>query len=245
MTKALHEAKVHTSWINPNQPYDDAISKFIARILDPDESRTFLEDFQAFHARIREFGMINSLAQTVSSRSAAPGVPDFYQGTELWDLNLVDPDNRRPVDFAERRSLLEKKPASLQELIAARLDGRIKMFVTQRTLALRRDHPDLFAQGEYLPMEATGPRREQILCFARKREGRAVLVVTPRLLVGVTPQGETPFVANLWKDTDLVLGDLPGRWWNVFTEKEILAENQTLRIDRLLTSMPVCVLVSL
>ena len=113
MVKALHEAKVHTSWINPDTAYDDAVGEFIARILDEAASRAFLEDFRAFQRRVSHFGLFNSLAQTLL-KLASPGVPDIYQGTELWDFSLVDPDNRRPVDYERRRRLLADLQAAAE-----------------------------------------------------------------------------------------------------------------------------------
>lgn len=242
MTKALHEAKVHTSWINPNQPYDDAITRFIASILDPALSGEFLKDFMLFHQRVREFGVINSLAQTVI-KMTAPGVPDFYQGTELWDLNLVDPDNRRPVDYAVRRSGLNAgRPR--KDFGQSPTDARNKLFIIQRGLKLRRDYADLFAKGSYEPLTVTGPLRDHVVAFARLHGGHAVIVVTPRLLVGVTPVGHSPFDAAKWAETAIVLGDLPDRWRDAFTAETITEERQTLRVDQLLTQLPVCVLIS-
>ncbi len=237
LVKALHEAKVHTSWINPNQPYDDAAAQFLAKILDPAQSREFLEDFQAFHERVRDFGMVNSLAQTVL-KIAAPGVPDFYQGTELWDLSLVDPDNRRPVDYELRQRSLESMP-SVAELVESRADGRIKLFVTQRGLAVRREHAELFAQGDYVPLEATGPMRDHVLSFARVHEGRAVVAVVPRLLVGVT---ESPFSAQYLQGTSLPLGTLGGRWRDAFTNETCGAE--PLGLERVLAKLPVSILIA-
>src|SRR3989441_731527 len=165
LLKAVHEAKTHTSWINPDVRYDEAIVAFAEALLDPTRSQAFLDDFTAFQARVAHFGALNSLAQTLI-KITAPGVPDFYQGTELWDLSLVDPDNRRPVDWALRRRLLgelERALASTSDragfafgLFKEKEDGRVKLYLIREALALRRARPALFAAGEYRPLEARG-----------------------------------------------------------------------------------------
>ena len=177
MLKALHEAKVHTSWINPNAEYDDAIQEFVGRILDAGTNCEFLDDFRAFQRRIGHYGLLNSLSQTLL-KLASPGVPDTYQGTELWDFSLVDPDNRRPVDYGRRQQMLgdlrsaaETPGVDLRELArdlaAAKEDGRIKLFITYRTLQCRRDHPGLLSSGEYIPLAAEGSKAAHLFAFAR------------------------------------------------------------------------------
>src|SRR4029453_4278981 len=158
LLKAVHEAKSHTSWINPNVRYNEAIARFGEAILDPARSPHFLKDFVAFQARIAHFGTLNSLAQTLV-KLTAPGVPDFYQGSELLDLNLVDPDNRRPVDWLLRRDMLDEliratapgcdRAALAQELMKAKDAGRAKLHVIREALACRRAPPALFREGEY------------------------------------------------------------------------------------------------
>src|SRR5262249_7698229 len=191
LMKAVHEAKSHTSWINPDLRYDRAIAAFAEAVLDPARSQPFLDDFQAFHARVAHFGALNSLAQTLI-KITAPGVPDFYQGTELWDLNLVDPDNRRPVDWALRRRLLGGLRHALAatpdrasvafELFKSKDDGRVKLPLIAEALAFRRAHPALFASGDYRPLEAHGTLAEHVCAFARVTEAGAALTVVPRLL---------------------------------------------------------------
>ena len=196
MLKALHEAKVHTSWINPNAEYDDAIQEFVGRILDEGGNRQFLDDFRAFQRRISHYGLLNSLSQTLL-KLASPGVPDTYQGTELWDFSLVDPDNRRPVDYERRRRMLrdlrsaaETPGGDLRELardlVAAKEDGRIKLFVTYRTLQCRRDHPGLLSAGEYIPLAAEGSKAAHLFAFARgrgcPRRGRGTATRRPACL---------------------------------------------------------------
>jgi len=230
LLKALHEAKVHTSWINPNPDYDNAVVVFLGRILDEGTNRTFLDDFRAFQRQISHFGLFNSLAQTLL-KLAAPGVPDTYQGTELWDFSLVDPDNRRPVDYARRRQMLEDlRSAALaaggdfrelaRRLVATKEDGRIKLYLTDRVLHCRRDHPGLLSAGEYLPIAADGAKAGHVFAFARRAHDQWALVAVPRLVARLAPDTTRPPVGDaVWEDTRLILSetDPAVRWYNVFT----------------------------
>ena len=167
-------------WINPNARYDETLARFVDAILDPARSSRFLDDFTTFQARIAHFGALNSLAQTLV-KITAPGVPDFYQGTELWDLSLVDPDNRRPVDWGQRRRLLAELQAAIvaaadraalaQELVKTREDGRVKMFLIREALALRARRRALFERGDYRPLEVHGAWAEHVCAFARVARG--------------------------------------------------------------------------
>ncbi|MBI2821201.1 MAG: malto-oligosyltrehalose synthase [Acidobacteria bacterium] len=236
MQKATREAKVHTSWINPHEEYDAAVAGFAARILDDRASSRFLDDFRIFQARVAFFGRLNGLAQTVL-KLTCPGVPDLYQGTELWDLNLVDPDNRGPVDYRLRRRLLaglrrrcaqstrkagqdHRLPVLARELLDSGHDGRIKLYLVFKTLDFRRRHRELFSQGSYLPLEARGEKRDHLCAFVRELPRRAVVVVTPRLMVGLTGGVAQPPVGEaVWRDTRLELPpDHAGLGYkNVFT----------------------------
>jgi (1->4)-alpha-D-glucan 1-alpha-D-glucosylmutase len=227
--KAVHEAKSHTSWINPNTRYDEALARFLEAILDPARASAFLEDFCAFHARIAYFGALNSLAQ-VLVKVAAPGVPDFYQGTELWDLSLVDPDNRRPVDFAHRRRLLTEietalaagEPATLaQELLKTLDDGRIKMYVIRQALALRRARAALFATGRYRALEVRGPFADHVCAFARIGDGGVALTIVPRLLARRGLE-TAPVGPEYWADTAVEIPADAGRHFvNVLTGERL------------------------
>jgi (1->4)-alpha-D-glucan 1-alpha-D-glucosylmutase len=231
MVKAAKEAKVHTSWINPSEAYDEALRTFVARVLDPAPGNRFLVDFAVFHEPIARLGMVNSLAQTML-KIAAPGVPDFYQGTEFWDLSLVDPDNRRPVDWPARRAALDDLTARgrtgdlaglARELVATWPDGRIKLLVTLRALACRRASPELFAEGEYLPLQGRGAHGDHLCAFARRHGGRAVVVVAPRLTAALTKQAaRLPLGAETWEDTAAIgPSGLAGHYVDVFTGAEI------------------------
>ncbi len=216
MQKAIHEAKVHTSWINPHREYDEAIRQFVANILDDKLSRRFLDDMRSFQKQISHLGLFNSLSQTLS-KIVSPGVPDTYQGTELWDFSLVDPDNRRPVDYELRQRLLgdlrgrfalggDALVELARELAATKEDGRIKMYVVWRALHARRAHPGLFAEGEYVPLEAVGSRRDNVVALVRRREAEAAVVVVPRLITRlVAGPNEQPVGAAAWQDTAVVL----------------------------------------
>jgi (1->4)-alpha-D-glucan 1-alpha-D-glucosylmutase len=259
MLKALHEAKVHTSWANPNPTYDDAVQQFVARILDEKTNAAFLLDFRTFQRRISHYGLFNSLAQTLLKISS-PGVADTYQGTELWDFSLVDPDNRRPVDYERRRQMLQDLQARIapgqdrrplaRELTGAREDGRIKLYVTWQGLLCRRDHPGLFAAGDYLPAAAAGARAEHLFSFVRRQDANVAIVAVPRLLTRLVPRMEDlPLGREVWQDTRLLLHDIdPGlRFRNVFTGEDLaLTEQQGQRgfaLADLFASFPVALLV--
>jgi len=235
LLKALHEAKVHTSWINPNPDYDAAAVEFVRRILDEGTNLPFLDDLRGFQAQISHFGLLNSLSQSLL-KLAAPGVPDTYQGTETWDFSLVDPDNRRAVDYARlRRMLQDLRTAALasggdlrefaRDLVATKEDGRIKLYVTERVLRCRRDHPGLFSSGDYLPISTGGAKAGHLFAFARRAGGRCALVAVPRLMTRLAPDvARPPLGEAIWEDTWLDVSDmdLASRWCNAFTG-EILA----------------------
>jgi (1->4)-alpha-D-glucan 1-alpha-D-glucosylmutase len=211
MEKATREAKVNTSWINPNDAYDEGLRRFVASVLDRRANTAFFEDFIPLQAAVARLGMLNSLSQTLV-KIAAPGVPDVYQGQELWDLSLVDPDNRRPVDYDTREAMLASlaarrdggAAAQAVELVREWTDGRIKLLVTHRALEHRRAHPALYLEGEYLPLHAHGARAAHVVAFARRHGERRVVVVVPRLVAGLF--GDDGFgedAARVWADTEL------------------------------------------
>jgi (1->4)-alpha-D-glucan 1-alpha-D-glucosylmutase len=256
MHKASKEAKVNTSWINPNQPYDDALREFVGRVLD---DFLFRDDFQQFRTKIARYGMYNSLSQTVI-KLTAPGIPDLYQGTELWDFSLVDPDNRRPVDYDRRRQLLltlqsqvsaagNNRLPLVRELLETWEDGRIKLYLTQQTLIYRREHPDLFRAGGYIPLEAIGQRQEHLCAFARRHGGKTLVVVAPRLLSQVVPDPmEPPLGTEVWAETWLALlpdsNDRP--YQNFLTGERITPQLQggrwCLSLGEILANFPVALL---
>jgi (1->4)-alpha-D-glucan 1-alpha-D-glucosylmutase len=229
MQKAVHEAKVHTSWINPNPPYDEAVQQFVARTLDPQVSGAFLEDLRAFQRRVSHFGLFNALAQALL-KLTAPGVPDTYQGTEVWDFSLVDPDNRRPVDYERRQRMLAElagppQPQRARALTAAKEDGRIKLYLTSRALRCRAEQAELFTAGEYLPLDVEGARKDHVFAFARRHEQRWAVVAVPRLLTRLLAgPSALPLGRAVWHDTTLVLPkEAPPRLRHVFTGETLEA----------------------
>jgi (1->4)-alpha-D-glucan 1-alpha-D-glucosylmutase len=256
MTKALRESNVHTSWLSPDEEYEEAVQRFVRTILDPRRAGPFLDAFVPFQARVAELGIYNSLAQLII-KITAPGIPDFYQGAELWDLSLVDPDNRRPVDYAHRRHLLKElmcprdvdDRATAAELFAHRMDGRIKMFVTARALAARRRLRDAF-NGEYVPLRTTGERSGSVFAFARRHGSEYAVTCVPRLVASVIPDAAGSPPGAVWLDTRVELpDDAPSAFRDVLTGSTIVAERggtstATVAAGTLFELLPVALLVA-
>jgi (1->4)-alpha-D-glucan 1-alpha-D-glucosylmutase len=218
MIKSMREAKIHSNWAAPDDTYEGAVIGFIRDALDTTRRNIFLEAFLPFQETVARIGMINGLAQALL-KLTSPGVPDIYQGCELWNFSLVDPDNRRPVDYALRRTLLgevERLYEDMQEggevaigtLLDRWRDGAVKLAVTWRTLRLRAERPELFTRGDYQPLEATGEKAAHICAFARISGDDAVVVAVPRLVGAL---GIGPDFTSDWGDTILPLP--PGRRW--------------------------------
>jgi (1->4)-alpha-D-glucan 1-alpha-D-glucosylmutase len=195
--KAAREGKEQTSWLNPHENYEAGLKRFIGRILDPAISGAFLESIAGLAQRVARLGALNSISQ-LTLKATMPGVPDFYQGTEFWDLALVDPDNRRPVDFAARRAALGSLRAPDWDMLAQNwTDGRLKLAWTAHLLKLRTELADVFTLGDYQPLEVSGPHREHIVAFARRHGRAAAIVVVARHFASfcdggrVWPHGET------------------------------------------------------
>ncbi len=250
MIKAIREAKVHTAWLKPDEGYENGIRGFIDRILSADPGNPFLTDFLPFQRKIAHYGRINSLAQTLI-KIAAPGVPDFYQGDELWDLNLVDPDNRRPVDYSKRRSILrdirkrERTDVSglIRELLQTPEDGRVKLFLTAGGLGARTKMADLFQLGSYVPLTAAGERRANVMPFARVHEGTMAVAVVPRFTTGIVTEGGYPLGEETWGATTIHLPEKsPSLWKDVFTGAEVRRENE-VPVAEVLNTFPVALLI--
>jgi (1->4)-alpha-D-glucan 1-alpha-D-glucosylmutase len=248
MAKATKEAKVHTSWVRPDAAYDRAVQSFVEGVLTPQASKEFLPDLQRFARRIAFFGMLNSVSQLVL-KLTCPGVPDVYQGSELWDLSLVDPDNRRPVDYGLRRHLAqellatEPSTALVRDLFEAGADGRVKMHVLLRVLGLRRAHDALFRTGAYVPLEVVGLKSTHAVVFLRQLDGDVVLVAVSRLHVALCG-GECHLVeAGAWGETEVLvppeLGDR--RWGDVIAGRTITATEGAIPLSDLLGEFPVVV----
>lgn len=239
LLKALREAKVNTSWIQPNEPWEKAVQEFVAKILAPGSGNRFLATFEPFVERLAALGAVNSLSQTVL-KLTCPGVPDLYQGTEIWDFSLVDPDNRRPVDYPSRQEWLASLAgeSSLESLVTNWQDGRIKMFVIRTLLHYRRKNPELFAQGSYAPVAVSGALADCVIAFERTHGGKKVLVVVPRHpgRVGSPPLGEA------WQNT-AVTPSTSTEWTNLLTWQKHTVE-EPLRLAEMLAEFPVAVLAA-
>ncbi len=262
MQKATHEAKVHTSWVNPNPEYDDAVRRFVAAALDPRPDNRFLADFRKLHEQIVDAGLYTSLSQLLL-KLTAPGLPDIYQGQELWDFSLVDPDNRRPVDYdrrdwllAEMESMGAQGPESLQSL-AEHLgrhprDERCKLFVTWRTLQFRHEHDSLFTEGDYLPLQVSGSRADHVCAFARRTNGQLAIIAAPRLFFSLCQpddhsagQHRAPCGPDVWQDTELLLdGADSSHLQNIFTGECVPLHNSRLRLADILTRFPIALLTA-
>ena len=204
--KAAREGKQETSWLNPHEPYEAGVKTFIDRILDRKTSPEFLDALQTLAQRTALLGALNSLSQ-ITLKAAMPGVPDIYQGTELWDFSLVDPDNRRPVDFAGRaKALAALETPDWDVLAQGWRDGRLKFAWTRHLLRLRNEMPDVFTSGDYEPLAVSGPHRDHVIAFARRHGRDAVVVAVARSLAPFTQGGRA------WPRPEAFEGtiDMPG-----------------------------------
>ncbi len=254
-TKALSEAKINLSWISPDPEYIEAIHGFLADILVPHSRgrRTpFVQSLEKLLPQLRLFGGVNSLAQAVL-KATSPGVPDFYQGTELWDLSLVDPDNRRPVDYELRSRMLQLLDTLVEERgVAAAVaevtrdlsDGAIKLWTTTQVLRLRRTHHALFRHGSYAPLHAAGPAEPHVIAHARQHQGTSILVMVPRFACSLMKgKAELP-TGNAWHDWKLPLPtEMQGKFRNIFTGELVTMASQELALSEVFASFPVAVLV--
>jgi (1->4)-alpha-D-glucan 1-alpha-D-glucosylmutase len=257
MSKAVHEAKVNLSWISDDPAYVEALRQFIEKILMAGTSarpNAFLEQMRTFMPAVNFFGAINSLAQRVLMLTS-PGNPDIYQGTELWDFSLVDPDNRRPVDYALRERLLaelDRKaeagdlPALCAELLNNYQDGRIKMWTTMQALRLRRDRRDLFHPGLYRPLPATGAKQHHLVTFAREHNNQVAIVAVPRLSYTLAGGAIRAPLAGLWENTEIPVPPRSAEFLeNIFTGEKIkVTPQRTLLCSEVFAHFPVALLVS-
>lgn len=256
LIKATREAMVHTRWTRPNHEHEDALRNFVARILSPD-AEEFLQDFQRFQEQIAYFGMLNSLAQ-VLLKICAPGIPDFYQGSELWDFRLVDPDNRGSVDFDERIELLTRLSREsvcpekfIRDIGPNWHDGRLKLYLIQKALCWRREHSLLFQEGEFLPLQTRGQGSQNVVVFLRRYQGEHVLIALPRWMSQLSKR--RPDQCGLcwkhfdWKDAEVLLpSGSPSNWESVIDAALVKtatgADRQSLRAESLFQNFPVAFL---
>ncbi|WP_456026334.1 malto-oligosyltrehalose synthase [Pseudomonas capeferrum] len=242
--KALREAKLQSSWSAPNEAYEQGVEAFLSRLLLSEAGsalRTALGN--AAHA-IAAAGAVNSLAQSLL-RITVPGVPDLYQGDEFWDFSLVDPDNRRPVDFSARQQALNTPP-DIPELLSNWRDGRVKQALIAQVLALRKAHPEIFHSGRYTPLEVTGTHAEHVVAFCREHEGKRLLVVVPRWPHRLLENGERPHInAQVWGDTRVKLpfAATTQNWKGLFHTGAV-TPNKELLISAALGDFPVNVFIN-
>ena len=259
MVKAASEAKRNTTWTDPDSTYKERLTQFVADILVGAGAEQFLDDFCGFQQRVARVGVVHSLAQ-VLLKVASPGVADLYQGSEFWDLNLVDPDNRRPVDYETRASRLawtldslnsgRSRATLVREMWRMAWDGAIKQYVVWATFNERRVDPELYLRGSYVAVEAAGTRQENVVAFERCLGDRHVLAVAPRLVAGLMGEdGSTlPIGVETWGDTEVALSDsAPLRWRNRFTDEVVEAfqkdNKSTLRVADVFAVIPLGLLV--
>ncbi|MGH8799019.1 MAG: malto-oligosyltrehalose synthase, partial [Casimicrobiaceae bacterium] len=256
MRKAVREAKVHSSWANPDEDYERALAAFIDGVLARLDTNPFLQEFLPLQAVVARCGLYNGLTQTLL-KLASPGIPDIYQGNELWDLSLVDPDNRRAVDYDRRRAMLEAlkrsfgpgdpHAAQARALLESIDDGRLKMYLVWRALAVRARHPALFERGRYVALAVAGAHAAHVCAFARVHGSVAVLTVVPRLLLDLSERGtREPVGLAVWGDTRVLLPALPGSYRDVLTGalRSSAAPNSHLALADLFDTLPVALLES-
>ncbi|WP_263971661.1 malto-oligosyltrehalose synthase [Leptolyngbya ohadii] len=249
--KACRESKVHSSWQLPDSDYEKAYTDFVDRILKNTDDNLFLQEFRPFQRKIQHYGICNSLSQTLL-KMTAPGVPDFYQGTELWDLSLVDPDNRRPVDYEKRHHFLKDikaqidsdLPGLVSQLLKSPDDGRIKLFLIHQVLKARHAYAELFQRGTYEPIPIVGSLKGHLVAFMRELSDTRMIVIAPRFPTAIIKEGEYPIGESVWHETRLL--QPPGSttvWHDLITGREIDTE-ETIWIKETLTQFPVALLVS-
>jgi len=257
MLKAGREAKLHSSWVNPNLEYEEATRDFVRALLSPDAANLFLRDFLPFQERIAQLGAFNSLSQLVL-KLASPGVPDLYQGSEMWDFSLVDPDNRRPVDYEARRAALraikaahaeQGAAACAQNLLENRSNGGIKLYLNWKMLTFRREHEQLFCDGDYLPLKVHGEHAERVCAFARHHAGELLIVVVPRLFGGlIGTEDRLPIGPVAWGDTWIELPSerMLEQWINILTETafktQMMGESRGFLLAQLFEVFPYALL---
>jgi (1->4)-alpha-D-glucan 1-alpha-D-glucosylmutase len=255
MIKAIREAMVHTRWTLPNAAHERAVVRFLKAILQPSSDNLFLNDFLKFQRKVAAYGMLNGLAQ-VLIKMITPGVPDVYQGCDLWDLRLVDPDNRGPVDFERRTALLDEiEKRSKQdllrfgrELLQNWHDGRIKLFLIWRILNLRREYPRVFLEGQFIPISAGGGRGKNLIAYARRKRDIWIMTVVPRWLARSKAPLPPANLQRFWRGSRLMVPvNAPQSWLNILTGETVITQDlrggRSLSLPVVFKSLPVAVFV--
>ncbi|MBM0742888.1 malto-oligosyltrehalose synthase [Phormidium sp. CLA17] len=249
--KAIREAKVHTTWIRPDETYENGYLDFIDKLLDFQAENEFLQAFRPFQQQIANYGIFNSLSQ-VLLKNTTPGVPDLYQGCELWDFSLVDPDNRRPVDYAQRQTYLQEIQAGIasdclnlmKDLLATKEDGRVKLFLTYQVLQARQKYQSLFQQGNYQPLEVSGIFADHVVAFARTFEDQVAIALAPRFLTQVIQLNQLPLDHAIWQNTQIDLpSPMPKNWINAITQQSLSGKTE-IQLGEALKHFPVALFIS-
>ncbi|MEJ2617823.1 MAG: hypothetical protein P8Z35_22905, partial [Ignavibacteriaceae bacterium] len=217
LVKSMREAKEHSSWTRPDMEYESAAHSFVKNILTADSE--FYKDFYSFQKKIAFYGVYNSLSQALI-KITSPGIPDFYQGTELWDLFLVDPDNRQPVDFGLRNKYLneiikkdnelnsESRIAFLQNLLNNPSDAKIKLYIIYKSLQVRNDNPEIYNEGNFISLETGGKFKDNLIAFARNFEDNIIITLAPRFLTDLIRENTLPISTDVWNDTYIKLNKI-------------------------------------
>jgi len=249
--KAVRESKRHSSWIDPNIPYEEGFLRFVDEITKRAPQNRFMESFVPFQEKVAFYGIWNSLSQLLV-KLTSPGVPDIYQGAELWNLALVDPDNRAAVDFDKRISILqglkelERKDfhALIKDILSHREDGRIKLFVTERVLGIRKKQSRLYLHGGYIPIKAEGKFKEHIISFARTYRGSWGITVAPRFLTSMLGEGKIPVGREVWGDTCIIMpSDAPKAFKDMFTNRTLVSKKNSIPVYELFSVFPLSLLL--
>jgi (1->4)-alpha-D-glucan 1-alpha-D-glucosylmutase len=253
--KAIREAKIHSSWISPNEGYERSMRRFLRSVLEPSPENRFLTDFAGFQKTISQAGIFNALSQTLL-KITSPGVPDFFQGTEIWNLKLVDPDNRGLVDYAVRLAILDEIREAekgdlikfVEHIMQRPEDGRIKMYLTRRALNFRRANHELFARGAYGPLRLTGSQKNQVIAFSRASSDQSVIVATGRFFTRLGVPRQLPVGPEVWEDTAIIMDRKikSGIYRNILTGELLQAREegtkQELQLSQVFSRLPVALL---
>jgi (1->4)-alpha-D-glucan 1-alpha-D-glucosylmutase len=249
MTKAMREAKRYSNWTDPNEKYEAGVHEFTEGIFANDSG--FRKTFLPFVQKLSFYGMLYSLGQTLL-KITAPGIPDIYQGCELWDLSMVDPDNRRPVDFESRKNMLHALETSdkngrkntLKSILDNWTDASIKLFVTWQALQFRKTHQQLFTEGNYVALESSYTEQAQVLAYARQFENNWCLVLFPLNVANLSVAYELPLGQSAWKGNTVALPEnAPEKWKNIFTN-ELVTGKDNLQLAEVFSTFPVAILTS-